>query len=176
MWYLRLAIIFVFFPVVLSAQKAPKDTIPTLDTIPRATIALKSTDDFTYETAVDTANTLVINEFLASNSASLRDNYGDDDDWFEIYNYGDDPVLLNELFFTDDPAEPFKWKLDTLVDLALNPEEYLLIWADEEPEEGYNHASFKLSGEGEYLAIFAEDGSLIDQRYFGAQTTNVSFG
>ena len=176
MWYLRLAIIFVFFPVVLSAQKAPTDTIPSTDTIPRGTIALKSSDDFTYETAVYTANTLVINEFLASNSASLRDNYGDDDDWFEIYNYGDDPVLLNELFFTDDPAEPFKWKLDTLVDLALNPEEHLLIWADEEPEEGYNHASFKLSGEGEYLAIFAEDGSLIDQRYFGAQTTNVSFG
>ncbi len=67
MWYLRLAVIFVFFPVGLSAQKAPTDTIPTSDTIPRGTITLKSADDFTYETVVDTANKLVINEFLASN-------------------------------------------------------------------------------------------------------------
>jgi len=176
MGYLRLTIIFIFFPLALSAQKTSQDTIPITDTISIGTIVLKSAGDLTFETAVDTANTLVINEFLASNSESLRDNYGDDDDWFEIYNYGDDPVLLNGLFFTDDPAEPLKWKLDTLVDLELNPGVYFLIWADEEPEEGYNHASFKLSGEGEYLAIFAEDGTLIDQRYFGTQITNVSYG
>ncbi len=137
---------------------------------------MKGAGDYTYETVVDTASTLVINELLASNSGSLRDSYGDADDWFEIYNYGDLPVRLNSLFFTDDPAEPFKWKLDTLVELELDPMEYFIIWADEEPEEGFSHASFKLSGEGEYLAIFAEDGSLIDQRYFGAQTTDISYG
>jgi len=168
MRYLRLAILFFFFPVALSAQ--------LIDTIPPGSKILKNAWDFTYETAVDTVNTLVINEFLASNSESIRDNYGDADDWFEIYNYGDDPVILNNLFFTDDPAEPFKWKLDTLVELTLDPLDHFLIWADDEPEEGYKHASFKLSGEGEYLAIFAEDGTLIDRRYFGTQTTDVSSG
>jgi len=176
MWYLRLVILFFSFPVALSAQHTPYDTLSLTDTIPIGTILLKSAGDYTYETAVNTVNTLVINEFLASNSESLLDNYGDDDDWFEIYNYGDNPVRLKKLFFTDDPAEPLKWQLDTLVELELDPGEYFLIWADEEPEEGYNHASFKLAGEGEYLAIFAEDGSLIDQRYYGAQTTNVSYG
>lgn len=174
MWKLRLAIFFISAPVALSAQKASQDTIAVTDTIPAASMVLKSSVDYTYETTVDTVNTLVINEFLASNSGSFLDNYGDDDDWFEIYNYGDDPVLLNQLYFTDDPAEPLKWKLDSLVELE--PYGYLLIWADEEPEEGYNHASFKLSGEGEYLAMYAEDGALIDRRYFGVQTTNVSSG
>jgi len=168
MRYLRPAILIFFFPVALSAQ--------LIDTIPLGSSILKSAGDFTFETAVDTANTLVINEFLASNSGSLHDNYGDADDWFEIYNYGDDPVRLNNLFFTDDPAVPLKWKLDTLVELDLDPLDHFLIWADDEPEEGYKHASFKLSGEGEYLAIFAEDGAMIDQRYFGAQTTDVSSG
>jgi len=130
MWYLRLTILFFSFPVALSAQLTPHDTIHLSDTIPRGTTMLKSAVDFTYETAVDTVNTLAINEFLASNSESILDNYADDDDWFEIYNYGDDPVRLNNLFFTDDPAEPFKWKLDTLVDLDLDAEENFLIWAD----------------------------------------------
>ncbi len=168
MRYLSLSFLIILFPVALSAQLT--------DTIPQGRSIMKGTSDFTYETAVDTVSTLVINEFLASNSGSLLDNYGDADDWFEIYNYGDDPVRLNNLFFTDDPAEPLKWRLDTLVELELDPLEHFIIWADEEPEEGYRHASFRLSGEGEYLAIFTEDGTLIDQRYFGAQTTDVSYG
>ncbi len=176
MWYLRLAILFIFFPLVLSAQHTAYDTLSRFDTIPPGTRMLKGAGDFTFETVVDSANTLVINEFLASNFGFFLDNYGDDDDWIEIYNYGDDPVRLNKLFLTDDPAEPFKWQLDTLVDLDLEPEEYFIIWADAEPEEGFQHASFKLSGEGEYLAIFSEDGTLIDQRYFGEQTSNVSYG
>ncbi|MCD4709744.1 MAG: chitobiase/beta-hexosaminidase C-terminal domain-containing protein, partial [Bacteroidales bacterium] len=176
MWYQKLTIILSIFPATLYAQKTQPDIIPVSDTITIGTTMLKGAGDFTYETAVDTVYTLVINEFMAVNSGSLFDNEGDDDDWFEIYNYGDDPVRINNLFFTDDPAVPFKWKLDTLEDLLLNQEEHFIIWADEEPEEGFNHASFKLSGEGEYLAIFTEDGTPVDQCYFGPQTTNVSYG
>ncbi len=31
----------------------------------------------------------VINEFMADNNNFFFDNAGDDDDWIEIYNYGD---------------------------------------------------------------------------------------
>ena len=106
MWYLRLAILFIFFPLVLSAQHTAYDTLSPFDTIPPGTRMLKGAGDFTFETVVDSANTLVINEFLASNSGLFLDNYGDDDDWIEIFNFGDDPVRLNKLYFTDDPAEP----------------------------------------------------------------------
>ena len=121
--YLRLTIIFIFFPLALSAQKTSQDTIPITDTISIGTIVLKSAGDLTFETAVDTANTLVINEFLASNSESLRDNYGDDDDWFEIYNYGDYPILVNNLCFTDDQTEPCKWKIDSTLTRFIQPHE-----------------------------------------------------
>ncbi len=176
MWYLRLVIIFFFFPAMLSAQETQPDTIPFSDTIPIGTTVLKGAGVFTYETVVDSVNTLVVNEFLAINSGLHLDSYGDDDDWFEIYNYGDDPVRIDNLYFTDDPTVPFKWKLDTLEELVLDREEHFLIWADGEPEEGYNHSSFKLSGEGEYLAIFAQDGTPVDQCNFGPQTTNISYG
>ncbi len=78
MRYLSLSFLIILFPVALSAQLT--------DTIPQGRSIMKGTSDFTYETAVDTVSTLVINEFLASNSGSLLDNYGDADDWFEIYN------------------------------------------------------------------------------------------
>jgi hypothetical protein len=169
-----LAIFLFSLPAGLLAQNFLVDTIAITDTLAWEEALLKSTSDITLESTVDSVNTLIINEFMASNSGAVLDDYGDDDDWFEIYNYGDDPVSLNQLYFSDDPAEPYKWNIDTLAVLA--PDEHLLIWADGEPEEGYNHASFKLSAGGEYLSIYSGDGSLIDQRYFGEQTTNVSYG
>lgn len=156
------------FPLL--AQKAGNDTIPY------GTIPAKSADNFTWETTADTAITLVVNELLAQNSQLIFDNYGDDDDWFEIYNYGDDPVLLNKVWFTDDPSVPLHWKIDTTAPVYLYPGEYFLVWADDEPGEGYNHANFKISGEGEYLGIFTSDLQMIDEVVFQEQTPNISYG
>lgn len=162
--------ITLLFSLPLHAQKAGNDTIPY------GTSVTKSTGDFTWETTADTAVTLVINELLAQNSELNYDNYGDDDDWFEIYNYGDDPILLNKIWFTDDPSVPLHWKIDSTGPVYLYPGEYFLIWADDEPSEGYNHASFKISGEGEYLGIFTTDLQVIDQVIFQEQTPNISYG
>ena len=37
-------------------------------------------------------DTLVINEFMASNSSCIRDPQGQYDDWVELYNYGTDDM------------------------------------------------------------------------------------
>ena len=164
------------FSVTLVAQKSLPDTLPLSDTIPSGSTMLKGTGGYTFKTEVDTAKTLVINELLAINTDLFLDDDGDDDDWFEIYNYGDDPVRLNNLYFTDDPALPFKWMLDASEELILYQNQHLILWADDEPEEGYNHTSFKLSGEGEYLGIHTGDGTLIDQVFYGSQHSNISYG
>jgi len=167
---------FCCFNATLVAQKSITDTLNFTDTIPADFTLLKGRGEYIVQTEVDTAKTLVINEFLAVNSDLFLDDAGDDDDWFEIYNYGDDPVRLNNLFFTDDPALPLKWRLDASEELILDQNKHLIIWADDEPEEGYNHASFKLSGEGEYLGIYTEDGAMVDQVFFGSQHSNISYG
>ncbi len=150
------------------------------DTIPYNQVFLKSTTEhlheYTYENTVDTIITIVINEILAQNSDLYYDNAGDDDDWFEIYNYGDIPILLNGLWFTDNPVEPYKWRIDTTENLYLDPGEYMVIWADEEPEQGYNHAAFKLSGEGEFLGIYDQYADLIDYVITPFQSPNISYG
>jgi hypothetical protein len=170
------ALILFFFPVILSAQQMKPDSVPFPDTIPGGKILQKGSGVVTYKTEIDTVKTLVINELLAINAGGLHDDQEDDDDWFEIYNYGDEAVRINNLYFTDDPAFPFKWKFDVPEERLLEKDQHLLIWADGEPEEGYNHSNFRLSAEGEYLAITAGDGTLIDQVYFGPQQANVSYG
>lgn len=166
---LRILVALFFLPLALYAQEIQ-------DTIPAGDGTRKASGNFIYETTVDTAITIVINEILAKNSDFNTDNSGDNDDWFEIYNYGDDPVKLNKLWFTDNPSEPFKWKLDTTSEIFLEPDAYYLIWADEEPDEGLNHATFKLDGDGEYLAIHYSDSSMIDEISYKDQSSNISFG
>jgi hypothetical protein len=146
------------------------------DTIRIGEIPEKHAEDVIYETTIDTIPTIVINELLARNSSINTDMAGDYDDWFELYNYGDLPVKIDDFWFSDDPLKPLKWKMSSDIPIYLDPGGYYLIWADEEPDEGSNHASFKLSGSGEYLAISNADSVLIDEVYYEEQSSNISYG
>lgn len=117
---------------------------------------------------------LFINEFLADNEAQIFDRAGDYDDWLELYNPGPEAVALAGFHLTDDLDEPDKWALP---DYTMQPESWLLIWCDNEPEEGPRHASFKLNGDGEEIGLFAPssmDNLLVDSHIYGSQTTDVS--
>ncbi|OQX89029.1 hypothetical protein B6D60_00295 [candidate division KSB1 bacterium 4484_87] len=125
------------------------------------------------------AQTLLINEFLASNDSTLADEYGDFDDWVEIYNASSDPIDIGGMYITDDLTDPTTWQIpDTSADLTtIPPKGFLIIWCDKESEEGVLHAEIKLSGGGEQIGIFAADGvTPIDTLTFGEQTTDVSYG
>ena len=61
--------------------------------------------------------------------------------------------------------------------MTLNPGEYLLVWCDEDQEQGELHTNFKLSSGGEFLAIVAPDAhTIIDSLTFPAQSDDVSYG
>ncbi len=122
---------------------------------------------------------LVINEVMASNGATKADPQGQFDDWIEVYNYGAAPVDVGGMWLTDDPDRPTKWQIPT-VSPALTtvaPQGYLLIWADEDVEEPGLHAGFKLSSDGEDVALYDGDGTtLIDGLSFPAIPRDVSYG
>ncbi|MEM1057259.1 MAG: CotH kinase family protein [Bacteroidota bacterium] len=121
---------------------------------------------------------LEINELMASNDATIADEFGEFDDWVEIVNLSSSPVSLGGLFLTDDLAEPDKFALpDTLVP----PGGFVLVWADDDDEDqGPMHASFRLSAGGEDAGLFQPDDSggftLVSGISFGPQTADVSFG
>jgi len=119
---------------------------------------------------------LYINEFMASNATTIADEYGEYDDWIEIFNNGSDPVWLGDKFLTDNFDNPDKWQFP---DYTIQPNEFLIIWADDDPEQGGFHTNFKLNKGGEEIAIndSEETGyTEIDAYEYGQQETDVSEG
>lgn len=119
---------------------------------------------------------LYINEFLASNATTNTDEAGEYDDWLEIYNAGPDPVWLGDKYLSDNFDNTDKWQFP---DYTIQPDEYLLVWCDEDQEQGPFHTNFKISADGEELGIFnnASTGfAPIDTLSFGEQTTDISYG
>ncbi|MEM9819521.1 MAG: CotH kinase family protein [Bacteroidota bacterium] len=119
---------------------------------------------------------LYINELMAKNDNVISDEFDEFDDWIEIYNAGSNDRDLAGLIFADGANE---WPIP-----ANDPQQtivpaggYLLIWADDDTEQGAHHISFKLGAGGETITLFESDGStVIDQVEFGAQNSNLSFG
>jgi spore coat protein H len=119
---------------------------------------------------------LVINEFMASNEASYADNVGEFEDWIEIYNADENSVSLDNLYLSDNPNIPNKWQLPNL---TLQPNEYLVIWADEDGSQGELHANFKLSKNGETIGIYSDEANgfaPLDFINYPAQNTDISYG
>ncbi|MCK4391379.1 CotH kinase family protein, partial [Candidatus Bipolaricaulota bacterium] len=69
---------------------------------------------------------VVINEFLASNGTILADEDGDYEDWIELYNPTTEPINLDGYTLTDKPDIPNKW---TFPAVTIQPNGFLLIWA-----------------------------------------------
>ena len=119
---------------------------------------------------------LVINEFMASNNNTITDNHGEYEDWIELYNADDTDILLSNYYLSDNSEDFNKWQLPNI---SLVPDEYLLIWADEDSEQGDTHANFKLSKGGEKIGIYDNENNNyapLDFIEYGAQNTDVSFG
>jgi len=119
---------------------------------------------------------LYINEFMASNSSNKMDEFGEYNDWVEIYNPTDSQVWLGDFFLSDNMGVPGKYRFP---DKFLNPEGYYLVWLDGTPEQGANHAPFKISKEGEKLRLSERPANgfhIIDSITFSLQVTDVSMG
>ncbi len=119
---------------------------------------------------------LRINEFLASNVATNADDAGEFDDWLEIFNAGPSDVFLSGMYLTDDPGNLTKWMF-SLGGIMLESGGYQLIWCDEDQEQSGLHSNFKLSRNGEFLALVGADGvTIVDALNYGEQETDVSYG
>ncbi|MEE9297274.1 MAG: ThuA domain-containing protein [Phycisphaerae bacterium] len=120
---------------------------------------------------------LVINEFMADNDTTMEDEFNEFDDWLELYNYGTESIDLGGMYLTDDLADPTKWRVPD--GAALGPDEFMIIWADNDPEQGDNHTSFRLALAGEEIGLFDTDennNQPVDTVIFGPQASDVSFG
>lgn len=103
--------------------------------------------------------TVFINELLASNGTGLQDEFGEFDDWIELWNSTGYDYDLNGTFLSDDPAIPNKWALPSQV---LPPYGRILIWADAQVTQGALHTNFKLEKNGESVIWSKQNGAIFD--------------
>lgn len=109
---------------------------------------------------------LFINEFMAENDDYLADEFGEFDDWIELYNGSTESIFLGDKYLTDDLMETDKFQLPN-VTLAAN--DFILIWADKQSEQGDHHANFSLNESGEEIGLFDQAGNIIDRVVYRKQ-------
>lgn len=119
---------------------------------------------------------VILNEVQTSNNSTIKDNYGQYEDWIEIFNPNDFSVDVAGLVLKDNVDT---WQIpsgDTTT--LLDPGEYFLLWADDEEEQGKSHTNFKLSASnGEFLGLYEPDGTtLIDSLQIPPLSSDVSYG
>ncbi|NLN85700.1 MAG: T9SS type A sorting domain-containing protein [Candidatus Cloacimonetes bacterium] len=107
---------------------------------------------------------LYINEFMASNSNTVTDEYGEYDDWAEIYNPNDFPVDLAGYYFTDDHYDfgegtyivnpiPHGYEAQTVIPAH----GFKIIWFDDAPDQGPLHVINKLGSSADAIYMISPD-------------------
>jgi gliding motility-associated-like protein len=87
---------------------------------------------------------VLINEYSCSNMNTIADNYGDYEDWVELYNAGSSAVNLQGYYLSDNPNKPDKWMFPNV---NLNAGARVLVFCSgRNTVVGSNiHTSFKLT-------------------------------
>ncbi|MEZ6119269.1 MAG: lamin tail domain-containing protein [Pirellulaceae bacterium] len=119
---------------------------------------------------------LVISEFMADNESGLQDSDGEFSDWIELYNNSDQPIDLTGWALTDDAANPQKWLLP---DVQLAARAYTVVFASgKDRQDEQWHTNFRLSAEGEYLALVDPQGQVAQDfgQQYPAQRPDVAYG
>jgi len=119
-----------------------------------------------------------LTEFMASNTRTLTDEDGDTSDWIEIQNTTTNSVGLLNWALTDSAGNPGKWRFPAT---NLPPKSFMIVFAsgkDRTVPGAPLHTNFKLGADGEYLALFAPDGSVATEisPQFPSQFPDVSYG
>lgn len=132
-------------------------------------------DVFYYHVGVSWAgNTaVVINEIMASNTNTVTDEAGEYEDWIELYNLSSENIDISGYALSDNPANLRKWIFPENTVIPANG--YLIVWADEDQDQGPFHANFKLSASGETLSLVTPDTAFVDNISFDQQAPDMGY-
>ena len=123
----------------------------------------------------------MINEFMARNDSCCADEYGEYEDWIEVYNPNPEAIDIGGLYITNDLGDPTMWQIPLAHpdSTTVQADGFLILWADRDSEQGALHLPFTLSRSGGQigLAKVANDSYVfIDSLSFGEQSADISHG
>lgn len=120
--------------------------------------------------------TITINEILSQNNTVITDETGKYADYIELYNWSDAAVDLTGYFLSDDPQDPAKWQFPETI---IQPDSYLIIWADDDGKQGPYHTNFNLDATGEFVGLYSpatEKFAVVDSVSFPQTGADISYG
>ncbi|HVV50608.1 MAG TPA: CotH kinase family protein [Polyangia bacterium] len=115
---------------------------------------------------------LSINELMALDVLTTKDENGTASPWIEIYNPTSEHIDLQGYALTDDFNTPLKAVLPAGV--SVDAGGTLVLWADQNPAAGPTHVDVFLPSAGGSLGLARPDGSFIDRLSSGAQEVDLS--
>ena len=122
---------------------------------------------------------LYINEFMASNDFAVPGPQGDYPDWIEVYNPGEEAVMLGGYFMSDDLVDPeamFQISDAYPDSVTVEAGGFIVFYANKGHESSVMNLDFKLSGSGEQIGLWDPSQNFLDSLTYGEQIADTSYG
>jgi len=119
---------------------------------------------------------IIINEYSCSNVATTTDNYGQYEDWIELYNTTGSAINLTGYYMSDKATNPTKWMIPGGT-IAANG--YMIVYCSGRNEiaGSFLHAGFKLTQtKPEEIVLANTSGTIIEQVTLNPALRNHSRG
>jgi hypothetical protein len=114
---------------------------------------------------------LVINELMSDNDAAWIDEAGEVSDYIEVANISANAVRLRNYALRGSSGRAFEFP-----DVELAAGGFLVVFADDDEDQGPLHASWKLSSQGENVQLFERaSGRVVDEVELPALGLNETF-
>ena len=88
---------------------------------------------------------ILINEYSAANFDTHTDNYGEYEDWVELYNSGPNAVDLIGWALSDKVANPIKWVFPASFIIPAGEVAIIYCSSRDEINGGFAHTNFKIT-------------------------------
>ena len=88
---------------------------------------------------------VVINEYSAANFDTYQDNYGDYNDWVELYNPTAVAIDISGWFLTDKPSNPTKWSIPSSFIVPAMETAIIYCSGRDEINGGNAHSNFRIT-------------------------------
>jgi hypothetical protein len=123
---------------------------------------------------------LYLNEVSGAVQDEYMDEFGEYDDWIELFNKNDSAINFGGLYLTDDLDDPTLMRVRQNVPDSTNIPSggYKVLVADGTPDQGVLHLNFRISSNGEELGLvqlIGLDTVRLDQVVFGEFTPGSTY-
>ena len=121
----------------------------------------------------------VLNEIMAANHTTLKDEDGAFSDWIELYNPDADTVNLSGWYLSNSPTNKTAWQFPNVL---IPARAYLVVFAsgkNRRDPSGRLHTNFRLNAAGEYLGLIKPDGIIVAAEFspsYPALADDVAYG